>query len=424
MQDPLTVFNLPKNREDFGYAVRILRTRRNDSLRGLARKAGFSHAHLRKIETGSTTIGRDVFARLAAVLDLDLNCEEEERDAFTDLHDRLEYAFLYLDHDATERLYRKLQTTRAIHGHSLWMTDYMLIMLGCGYLGREGSPENADSLVEELTSVATRFPAEKKQRFHVYRGAHHYHWNRFDEALEDYRQAIDSAVNRPHTALAHLLMARINNETGHLTESSYHLDKARKIFEADQNVLRVAECEAVEISNMIKAGIHTGVEERLEKTIATARRYGYRVLETALQNAWALHHYFEKDYEKAVERLDKAKDDTTRGHYFHSLLLLKLQGPQAALTHIKSLPECNDKTGRFDMYEKGLAFMRAYAEKGLSESEAELEMFFEAAWEQMAPVTAEVAYSYYVPLLKEKRRYKKAYEATQKMITMTKRSLA
>ncbi len=424
MQDLLTVFNLSENKEDFGYAVRILRTRRNESLRDLARKAGFSHAHVRKIETGSTAIGRDVFTRLSRVLDLDLTFDEEEKATFKDLEERLEYAFLYLDHDATERLYKQLQDPRDIHGHSLWMTDYMVVMLGCAYLGRTGSPEDADSLVGELTSVAALFPPEKKQKFHVYRGAHYYHWNHFDEAIEDYRQAIDLAVNRSHTALAHLLLARTYNETGHLTESSHHIEKARDMFEKDQNVLRVSECDAVEISNMIKAGIRVGVEERLEKIVATAHRYGYTALESFLETAWALYHYFGKDYDKALERLDKAKDDTTRGHYFRALLLLKQKGPQAALSHIESLPRESDKTGRFDMYEKGISFMRVYAEKGLAESKKELEMFFETAWEQMAPVTADVAYSYYIRLLKEKRRYKEAYEATKKMITMTKRSLA
>jgi len=424
MQDSLTVFNQPENRKDFGYAVRILRTRQRESLRGFARKAGFSHSYVRKIETGTTVIGRDIYTRLSGVLDIDLTYDEEERAVFKDLQERLEYAFLYLDHDVTEQLYARLQSARAIHGHSLWMSDYMLVMLGGGYLGRDGSPEDADSLIEELASVAPHFSAGKKQRFRVYRGAHHYHWNHFDAAADDFHRAIELAAHRAHTALAHLLLARIHNETGHLTESSHHLEKARAMFDRDQNVLRVSECETVEISNMIKAGIKVGVEERLEQTLSTARRYGYKMLERALENAWALYHYFGGDYDKALEHLEKARDETTRGHYFRALLLLKGKGAQAALSYIESLPEESDDTGRFDMYKQGLAFMRVYADKGLIAAEEELELFFEAAWEQKAPVTANVAYSYYVPLLKEKRRYKEAYEATKKMITMTKRSLA
>jgi len=60
--------NAPQTRRMFGIVVRLLRVRKQETLRSLAPRVGFSHAHLRKVELARTPITEKILSRLTACL--------------------------------------------------------------------------------------------------------------------------------------------------------------------------------------------------------------------------------------------------------------------------------------------------------------------------------------------------------------------
>lgn len=412
--------NAPQTRRMFGIVVRLLRVRKQETLRSLAPRVGFSHAHLRKVELARTPITEKILSRLTACLDIDVDIDEAEFARLQESIRSIENAILYLDIKEIERQYERLESYDYDFSRSLWMADHLLLKLAFRTFIPPFEGEIMQSAVGELDVVAPLFEPVKRRRYYTFRGAYDFLNNDFDSALDYYKRALSISEDDAFTALLHYLIGNLYAQTYHIPYSNRYLKEAERLFKATKNNVRAKHCQVLISMNAMKAARFDGVETAIEEGISFARRNDLSYLESNLYVQYAIYYYLQNAPSKALKMLDYAGGDNVRVDYYRGLLHMEKSDYEKALECTSSRSTSHAPAdARNALYYQGIDFIRSYC-SGVSYEDT-LKEFYETARLDKAYIEMRTAYDYLVSIYTASRRYKDAYQLTEEIIDITQR---
>jgi|GEM_PF-1241581 len=423
-EDLLDIINRPEHRKEFGKIVRFLRARHKHTLRSLAHKVNLSHAHLRKIETGATQITSKSFDRLDAVLHLDLCVDMDLKKKFHRYERLLEQGIEYFDSDKLLESVEKLEENDVDHRRSLWMVDYYLAKLAFHNFTLFRHYGGVVDIASDLSQIEKVLSEPQWQRLFLYRGVYNYNANDLQNAISDFQTAWKHGTTRWIRATACYFIGTVYSESYHLPKSNLYLDEAIQMFEEDKNTFRLMHAQVKRTGNRIRIGHIENVEEDLKTQKQFAQSHRLDSTYYNIQMNETLYHILREDYDAALSVLDDIEDKTPGYYFYRAYSHLQKNDCEKALENIVTVTdEQNPHNRRYFIHRYSLAFIEAYCQSENHEYEDALRRFLDEAMSHRAYFETRVAYDYMVNLLQAQRRYKEAFQLTQRMIDITKTAL-
>jgi len=419
---PIDRLESQENRILFGRFIRLVRYRRNHTLRSLAKLIDISHAYLRKIELGQTPITRKVYERLSSILDFTLDENIMEYHVFYDMIRSIHRDILYLDLASAANTVKTLEMRHDSFQNTLYAVDYFLALFAFKSVDLEPDLETLREYHDLLTAVEPLMDESQRHFFYVYSGNYYYLQNSDEKSLKFFEAAQNMHYHPGMTAYATYLIGLSYSRTFQLPRSNRYLKRAMHLFEHQNNDLRVVATHIFITINDMKMGKKHGVEKAFIDGIGFSEQYDFKIFKRIIQNNLVVFYLKSGRFDDALRLIGEIGTQTLKLCFYRAYAHF-MMGNEAKAYDIAYQCDCKSPQGDYDqlMYVYGLKSFTVQKDDAKMKDTI-FKRFFEETLNKRAYFEIDIAYQYYNDFLVQNRRYKEAYVVTDTLIGVTKKA--
>jgi len=420
-QTIVDVINQEKYRQKFGIIVRILRVRNRFTLRGLGGLVNLSHAHLRKIELGKTSISQNVFDRLMNVYHFDLKYDPLIEEEFDELWELFHESVIQLNSINMKKYYNLIQEKASFHKNALWMFEYQIVELAYQCQALDRFVDNLTLLYDELYVIEPLINAAQKPLYYIYMANYYYHIGLPEKSAKSVQNIFDLNTWDKYTAMANYLIGMAYSKTFLLQKSNMYFNQALKMFEDLNYHVQVKAIHVFIAANNIKIRLFKGALDKFVSGIKLSIDYELHDLLEFIYMHIGIYYIKNKQPLKALEGINKLKVKTNKSYFYKAYAYYMLEDYNSMRSIIKTSFVAQTSPRKTDLlYHYALkALLIVNNQNDVTACEV-LKNFFEECKSQSMFFEIDIAYDFYKTYLIEQRRYKDAYYLTKTMVDITK----
>ena len=405
----------------FGMVVRMLRTRHRHTLRSLADLAGFSHAYLRKIEFGKPPVAHPMYERIMTALRHDIKYDPTLETKFFEAWEAFNRAVIAFDRSAVETAYNTIMEDSAFHKQSLWLAEYNIIQLGYIFHTLHMDIELSSQLQDELLSIESLLEPEVKQIYYVFMGNYYFLLEDPINNTQILDKLLEMDAETAYKAMAYYQVGLAYSMTFSLKKANKHFLMALEMFKTMSNHIRVEHLNAYIEMNNVKMNELDNAMEVFDRAIEMAERHGMNEFLDEVLFHCAVYHLKCDAPLKALEKLFRISGYSYRYYFLRAYaqcLANDMNAFRLSLNETKRLSSSIQPSEL--MYHYGIEVLAHWHFNDDAKLETVCKSFFNECMRSKGYYEIDIAYDFYKRTLMKKRKYKLAYELSNRMIAMTK----
>ncbi len=420
-QNIVDVINQEPYRQKFGIIVRILRVRNRFTLRGLGNLVNLSHAHLRKIELGKTSISENVFHRLMNVYHFELKYDPKIEEEFEELWELFHESIIQLNNINMKKYYALIQKKADVHKTSLWMFEYQIVEMAYQCQALDRLVDNLTLLYDELYAIEPLINAEQKPLYYIYMANYYFHIGLPEKSAKSVQNIFDLNTWDKYTAMANYLIGMAYSKTFSLQKSNLYFKSALTMFEDLNYHIQVKATHVFIAANNVKMSVYDGTLDKLIGGIKLSLDYELRDLLEFIYMHIGIYYIKQSNPLKALEYINKLNVKTNQSYFYKAYAYYMIKDYETLRALIKESFMTSKAPRKSDLlYHYALKALLVITEKHDALKNDVLKNFFEECKSQSMFFEIDIAYDLYKSTLIEQRRHKDAYYLTKTMVDITK----
>ncbi len=413
-----------QNLKALGIIVRVNRVRMGYSLRDLARLTNVSHTSISNFEKGIIVPHNDTISHIFKILNLEFHLDPQISLKFKALYDQAFEYILFHDYDAAEKVIKEIEKDKKLYEFSVEVINYSLIQ--CLYYAISNIYfEYFDFYLKRYEVVLDFFSPKQKQLYFFIKGLDNINNEQFADARRNFERALSIGDSKFDVLIKDYYVIGLS-KSNKFVDARLYAEEGIKQFETQTNYVRAMRLRTRIAYDLYRINKFEESEKLYKQVLAYSVKYNVKVLENRCNCRLSLLSLIKGDREKMKSYLDKVPEDYNRLYYYLKLDMAvykrndeefnKLYHKYMNLKWLDTLPktklffECiymryKDSYMDKQKYEENLLTL---IELGLKADDAE-----------MIEIAANMLMSFY----KNERKYKQAYETTQKLLHYLKNGL-
>ncbi len=406
-----------QNLKVLGIIVRVNRVKMGYSLRDLAKLANVSHTSISNFEKGIITPHNDTISYIFKILDLKFYTDPQISIKFKTLYDQAFEYILFHDYEAAEKVIKEIEKDKKIYEYSVEVINYAIIQ--CLYYAISNVYfKEFDFYLKKYEVVLDFFSPSQKQLYFFIKGLDYINNEQFADARNNFERALRTGDSKLDVLIKDYYVIGLS-KSNKFVDARLYADEGIEEFESQTNYIRAMRLRTRIAYDYYRINKFDESEKLYKQVLAYSIKYNVKPLEHRCNCRLALLSLIKGDREELKKYLNKVPKHYNKLYYYLKLdIAAHERDDQAfnALYHEYMALNWLEGSPKTKLFFECIYMRYKKSNMNKLKYEENLNTLIELGLKADDTEMVETATNMLTTFYKNERKYKQAFETSQKFL--------